>query len=134
MKVDVWRMIETRGPLVRTGWYGHGIGLVKSIGGSDSIGIGVEDWGLTAYGTLSAPPPQLLSIAPSLGLTGQTTEVTLTGEAYSSEAQVTFGLSPAAAVTVGSSTTITALTPVNIVDTVDVAVVRDTTSTLSVLL
>jgi hypothetical protein len=102
--------------ITRTQWYARNVGLVKSIGtgGSGVFQQYQETLELTDYGKLPSPPPQLLTISPTGSPVDQATEVTLTGEDFSSGAQVTFGPWPAASVTVESPTVIRAVTPTHI--------------------
>jgi hypothetical protein len=73
----------------KTDWYALGLGMVKSIHYGGAVLPGelpheiVETWELTDHGTLSPPPPQLLSISPSAGPVAGGTEVTLTGNFFS---------------------------------------------------
>jgi len=111
----------------KTEWYAHGVGLVKSIGEVFEFRETLE---LTDYGTLSSPPPQLLAISPTGSAVDQATEVTLTGDDFSSGAQVTFGPWPAASVTVESPNVIKAVTPTqSIYSSVPVAATVDVTVT-----
>jgi hypothetical protein len=82
--------------------------LVKSIGEVFELRETLE---LTDYGTLSSPPPQLLTVSPTGSPVDQATEITLTGTFFSPGAQVSFGPWPAASVTVESPTVIKAVTP-----------------------
>ena len=122
MKIDFSLRIDDPSlsfSLTKTQWYARGVGLVKSIGpgGSGDFLRFSETLEMTDYGTLSSPPPQLLSISPSVGPFSvdrfeEGTEVMLTGNFFSSGAQVTFGvLWPATPVTVESPTVIKAVTP-----------------------
>jgi hypothetical protein len=114
----------------KTDWYALGLGMVKSIHYGGAVLPGelpheiVETWELTDHGTLSPPPPQLLSISPSAGPVAGGTEVTLTGNFFSSGAQVTIWQFAARSVTVVSPTEIKAVTPPGFSATLDVTVVN----------
>jgi len=114
----------------KTDWYALGLGMVKSIHYGGVVLPGelpheiVETWDLTGHGTLSSPPPQLLSISPSAGPVAGGTEVTLTGNFFSFGAQVTIWQLAVTSVTVESPTVIKAVTPPGFSATLDVTVVN----------
>jgi len=98
--------------LAQREWYARGVGLVKLVYGNSGTTNGPSDWELTDHGTLSSPPPKLLSVSPASGALAGETEVILSGEAFAPGAKVMFGGFPAKSVTVESPTVIRAVTPV----------------------
>lgn len=72
--------------------------------------------------SVSANPLSVGSVVPNTGSTGGGTIVTITGANFASGATVTFGGTPATAVTVVNSTSIRARTPAHVVGVVAVAV------------
>lgn len=73
-------------------------------------------------GTASNPAPNVTAISPTSGTAGGGTGVTITGTGFLPGANVTFGGSAATAVTVASSTSISATTPAHAAGTVNVVV------------
>ncbi len=73
-------------------------------------------------GGQTAPPPTVISIAPTSGTTAGGTSVTITGTGFMSGASATFGTAAATNVVVVSSTSITATTPAHTAGAVNVAV------------
>ena len=69
-----------------------------------------------------AQPPTVTKVAPKSGPAAGGTSVTITGANFSTPATVKFGGTPAADVTVNSSTSITAVSPAETTGTVDVTV------------
>jgi hypothetical protein len=113
--------------VTRTEWYARGLGLVKSIRyGNDFSGALqlLETWELADHGTLSSPPPKLLSISPAVGPPEGGTTVMLTGELFSPGAEVTIGTAAATSVIVESPTVVRAVTPVGRFSPADVMVVN----------
>jgi hypothetical protein len=81
--------------------------------------------GFTFLGAGGAAPPTpraVTTISPSQGVPAGGTVVTITGTGFATGASVTFGGSAATAVTVTSSTSLTATTPDHAAGTVDVVV------------
>lgn len=74
-----------------------------------------------AYPFVTTPPPTVLSISPTAGLTAGGTPVTITGTDFITGATVTIGGVSATSVVFVSSTTLTAVTPAG-TGTVDVVV------------
>jgi hypothetical protein len=74
--------------------------------------------------TYVAPAPAVLGISPSSGPTTGWTSSTITGSGFATGASVTFGGTPATAVTVINATSITATTPVHAPGSVSVSVVN----------
>jgi hypothetical protein len=68
------------------------------------------------------PPPSIVTVTPSSGLTSGGTSVVITGSNFVSGATVSFGGSPATSVSFVSSTSLTATTPSHAAGTVNVAV------------
>ena len=69
-----------------------------------------------------ATPPTITSITPNTGPTNGGTLTTITGTGFETGASVSFGPSPAASVTVNSSTNLTAVTPAGLAGVVNVVI------------
>lgn len=79
------------------------------------------------------PPPVVTSIVPNSGPTAGGTQVTLTGSGFRAGVTVTFRGTPAAQVTVVSSTQITAVTPAEAEGPADVVVTNEDFQSTSVV-
>ena len=71
-------------------------------------------------------PPAISQISPASGYTSGGTEVTITGAAFMSGAEVTFGNVPATNVTISGTTLITAVAPPHAAGVVHVSVTNPT--------
>jgi hypothetical protein len=99
--------------------------LAVPSGATSSSFLGTEPtyWGAVSAGFLTTlPTPTVSSVSPSSGTQNGGTLVTLTGTNFVSGAVVTFGGVAATSIAVVSSTTITCVTPANIVGACTVSV------------
>jgi hypothetical protein len=91
------------------------------VGGEYVTPGGNPNWG-TAIGQLTFSGPTLTGVSPSSGPTAGGTHVTVRGTNLSSNATVRFGATPAASVTVTSSTQLVATAPAENAGPVDITV------------
>ena len=99
----------------------HAAGVVNVIVTNSDTQSGTLTQGFT-YTAVSNPTPMLSGISPASGTAAGGTAVTITGTGFLAGATVSLGGTPAAGVTVVSSTTITATTPAHAAGAADVVV------------
>ncbi len=104
----------------------HAAGAVNVIVTNSDTQSGTLTQGFT-YTTVSNPAPTLTGISPASGAAAGGTAVTISGTGFQAGATVSMGGTPATAVTVMNSTSITATTPAHAAGTVSVIVTNSDT-------